>query len=298
MCRASLQLGEGGVNRAVRHLHSNDCAVKVLFAMFRTSFHALLFAIVFETVVSERFIQSWLNYDCDPTECRPRGESNKSSIDLIYSKISDTNSTNTIHHVWSTIGQTPGFFIVHTNSSKNIHIDWKALLNNKEKSVNFEPSSVVNTIGILFSKIYFWQDKKENGSFDKTNPSSIHAIDYNQLVWADIANYSPNIMYNKTSCEASFTLATNHSLYNGNITFKVRIVTQKQRYPVLPHLWIDNKTLYIEALIDGMQFNESKVRLAVELTLLTSGNQFKSNVKRSIDDENSPGVFQVFIISQ
>lgn len=154
-----------------------------------------------------------INPNCNQTNCKVNGTSDdESAINLVYIKSSGTNDS--LHYIWTTIGGAPGFLLIQTGPEDNVTINWTELLEaNPEKSITF-PTKPKNSIGLVISKFYFWDDTKQDGQYSPKNPTIV--VPWKDFIWQDTR---PDFHCDKDNCHSIFKLK--HEILNGTFSLDI-----------------------------------------------------------------------------
>lgn len=228
--------------------------------------------------VSNRVLSTTINPGCKLSEC-----TDNTTINLVYTKSVDANSTT--HSLWSTIGGAPGFFIVESGADGNLNVNWNDLMGeNVTGSVSI--GNVVNALGLVVTKVYFWNDTANTGVMD------INSNDTDTRSWSDfnVTDVRPNYSADKDSANAQFLLEDDSGL---NVTLNLYTSASEGRISESPRLSYTPSSFHLEVVLNGPVNDSLKnQRVGLEFVLLHR-SPFIIDHANSIDDEYSPGVFTV-----
>ncbi len=242
-----------------------------------------------------------ISYELNPN-CNEKCDKSKNAINLVH--ISSNGEKDMIHFLFGSMtGIPPTLLIVKTKPNTNLLIDWTKLIQQKDVSnaINFS-SEPINSIGLQISRLYFFNDINKTGSYDDIN-YPILEVDWNDFIWKSAKDL---ISSNGNSIKVSFTQENGHNFYNGTINLELRVYANDGRNDDLPHLAFTQLSSSLEISVNDVQtqnvlhFNDTnRPRLMSHLLLVNEGIRTQQIDKferiTSIDDEYTPGVFDVII---
>lgn len=194
--------------------------------------------------------------------------------DLVYTHSTDNDTS--IHFISSTLGGFPGFFITRTATPTILQINWDSLLNNCSDSFNL-PSIPDDSIGVLLLSFF--------------------NIDHKDIHWTLDKNGSINC--DSSTCKFGYTSSEQSSL-NETISISLEMKNKQSSFEDLPHLLFSPSSMHIDLQITNLDKSQMNKSDGIKLLVFSSFNEYKETLERTIDDENSPGVFtkRTFLFSQ
>lgn len=235
-----------------------------------------------------------LNPGCPKDQCQP----SKKASDLNIYHVTSSEIRNKIkygedlHFVLSTYGGSPAFFIARTKNDSKEFFDWTKLKNNEPDSISFvRPDTKPDkqdTVGVLISRLFKWVDSDDSGAF-KPGVSMEEDIDLNSLHWdsAKVLDQS------KSNLHIEYNLK--ESVSGGTITVRLMVTSTLKKYVDNPSLLFTSRSVHCQLVVNGFQDllpHNTTARLGMELTLVTTGQDYKLIPLSDIDDEYSPGIFK------
>lgn len=210
---------------------------------------------------------------------------------MVYTKASGPN--NTLHYIWSTIGGAPGFMVVDTEPYQNLTVNWEQLSNQSATNrISFGNPKPRNSVGVIVSSIFFWDDTHDDGVFNKS-ADTISRLDWGTFVLTDITNSTMGS--NSQESKATFLLINSDNL---TISFDVSTQTTAGRAEKLPHLLFTPESFHVEGIVSGeSNFTYKLLRMGMEVTVFHQTRGYSMSRQRSIDDEYTPGVFSKYTMS-
>ncbi|CAH2238805.1 jg7739 [Pararge aegeria aegeria] len=232
-------------------------------------------------VAHDRKISSVINPGC------PQCSDNTT---LVYVKCE--GASDTIHQIWDFTRGIPTVIFAVAGLNSTLTITWVL-----EDPKTFELSEAPSySFAVALDKLYEYNDLDDNGHYDPKLPHHIYDLDH--LTWH--RNES-----NITDKEAMVRLYAN--LYNentadfGTIWIKLDLLPYKDYAAELPHLiHTANSTLFDVSLANlsrSCGYNASRYALRLLLASTDAASQtMHLTVRKSLDDEHTPGVFEVIEI--
>ncbi|XP_078697803.1 glycosylated lysosomal membrane protein A-like isoform X1 [Branchiostoma floridae x Branchiostoma belcheri] len=247
-----------------------------------------------------RQVSMHYNPGCNITECQSSSNDNNSHSNLVH--VLARGNRDSIHYVWSTIGA-PTVLMVHTTSKESkLTVNWEKLLRTTKGGISgaitVEPSNAVDfSMAVIFNKIWEYEDLHDRSELPEDDTGMFEAYDLAQMRWDDF-----NVTINATSLTGNFTGTTTQSdmeslFQNGSISFKIHAFNTDDRSADLPHLQYTSNQTQFDFTIDSVEPRGNMSRYAMELTFITEdkkGMHVDLKKLQSIDDEYTPGVFQLF----
>ncbi|CAH1254631.1 GLMP [Branchiostoma lanceolatum] len=268
-------------------------------------FSLALFVFISLVVGNETFsrqVSMHYNPGCNITECQsfPPSNNNDTHNNLVH--VLARGHRDSLHYVWSTIGA-PTVLVVHTTSKDSeLRVDWERLLRATNRSISgaitFEPSNAVDfSMAVIFNKIWEYEDLHDKSELPEDDAEMFEPYDLAKMRWDDF-----NMTMNATGLTGNFTGATTQqdmeSLFqNGSISFKIHAFKTDDRSTDLPHLQYTSNQTQFDFTIDSVEPRGNMSRYAMEVMLITEdkrGTHVDLKKLQSIDDEYTPGVFELF----
>lgn len=205
--------------------------------------------------------------------------------------------------------------VITTSSSQEsrLLIDWESILNVKKDTnqlsngTNPQPPHQPTTgfhfdvtpdasIGLLVEKVIIFDDINKDGAFTPDKPRV--EIDWGQIVW-DLASKTT---YHKDDFLKTFLrMKTNHKYLNGNLLIKLAIPRdyKADRQKEVPHLKLNNHSISIVVMVDGMQappeFKHPRLAMTFVVVVQSPYDEMSldTDSESLISDEYTPGVFRI-----
>jgi hypothetical protein len=237
-----------------------------------------------------------ISYKLNPN-CGEECDKLKNTTNLVH--ISSNGEKDMIHFVFGSMsGIPPTLLIVKTIPNTNLLINWTKLIQRKDVSnaISFT-SDPINSIGLQISRLFFFDDINKTGSYNQNYP--ILEVDWNQTFWKSAKDF---ISSDSNSIKVSFS----YGLCNGTINLDLRVYANDGRSDDLPHLAFTQLSSSLEINVNDVQTQNGfhsndthRPRLMSHLLLVSEGTRTQQIDKferiTSIDDEYTPGVFDVII---
>ncbi|XP_015586075.1 glycosylated lysosomal membrane protein isoform X2 [Cephus cinctus] len=184
-----------------------------------------------------------------------------------------------------------------TSRSAELEIKWEEYVLGKSKSLRFTETPHY-TFGIVLRKIYEFNDINDTGLIDTVDASNINILHprsfrwdrtffskTNELVELHMEGHDYNNAEDKISRRGKIKL-----LFNGFCSLNHSHIT--------PHMLHSENSTQIDLIIDHLQTNTSflQSRFAIEVLLVSEGNSNSTMIidgKKTLDDEHTPGIFEV-----
>ncbi|CAO1411760.1 unnamed protein product [Diamesa serratosioi] len=207
------------------------------------------------------------------------------NLTLVYVKASAKNDI--LHYLWDFTG-VPGIMLAKTSKNSNLSIHWDKLMAGDIGAVNFTiPPSYV--FGMVINKIYLFDDTKNTGLI--SDSTDIVTLDYQEFKWE---------RSNLTEYPKRVELIMNAEHLNGSFSIKLAAFTSANHGDDLPHLLHSAQSMQSDFVINRMNVSSYKFsspRFAIQLLLFSSEKEetgnFTINNRRNLDDEFTPGIFEV-----
>ncbi|XP_014472999.1 PREDICTED: glycosylated lysosomal membrane protein-like [Dinoponera quadriceps] len=252
------------------------------------TFCLLLVALANPGCSTRRTLRSWMNPGCDE-HCQRR------NVTTLYLRADGANDT--LHYLWDfTVGR-PSVLLALTPASAWLNISWPDYLDRREYSVFFSEPPVY-TFGVIVNKIIEFNDVNDTALIDTADVASTNVLYPEYFDWR-LASLSKNdeFVYLDMEGNSYHDTAKNISRY-GSIKLSLRGFCTFDHADMVPHMLHTENSTQVDIVLDGVQTNEtfSKSRFAIELLVVGNGDPeipMFVDPKKSLDDEHTPGIFEV-----
>ncbi|CAL4164455.1 unnamed protein product, partial [Meganyctiphanes norvegica] len=205
-----------------------------------------------------------------------------------------------IHHLWGFVGA-PTFIIVKTKPNTQLHVNWTSLQDGLDKSIHFTPTPLY-VFGMALPNVILFNDVDDSGTFG--NDSSIQEIipmmDFSWELAKGLTNTSRRV-----EIKAETNQFKDQVLNNSKITIQLSCTGEEGRSKHLPHLLETSTSSQMDIILDHFildinsskeSFNYDHARWAFDIIFFTNNpklEEFKIKSSKSLDDENTPGIFDM-----
>ncbi|XP_034833494.1 glycosylated lysosomal membrane protein B-like [Maniola hyperantus] len=240
-----------------------------------------IIALLSFAVAQDRKITPQLNPGC---------RSCNDNTTLVYVKCQ--GPSDTIHQIWDFTRKLPTVMIAVASFNSTLNIIWGGTV-----PVRFDISPPPSySFATALDKLYEYDDLDDNGHFDPKFPHHDHKLDH--LVWH---------LNNSRLTEKDAMVQVYATLHNerdgeyGTVGIKLDLLPYKDYATELPHLiHTANSTLFDISLVNlttTSGYNASRYALHLVLASTDSVTQtMHYTLRKSLDDEHTPGVFEVIEI--
>ncbi|KAL1117955.1 hypothetical protein AAG570_004266 [Ranatra chinensis] len=253
--------------------------------IMRRLLDAVLFLCCFAGVITlERKMSTTLNPGCGPT-CDDTGTV------VVYTRAEGL--ADVVHHLWSTVGGRPTFMVAVTPNPSQLSIDWERFIEDHAPpgSITFEPQLPTTVFAFVIDKLIEFTDVNNTGRMDEMR-SDVRISRLDMLEWtlATLDNSS-------TSFEGRFKPKGTPGL----VTIKLNAFGEEGHGDLLPHLYHSSNSSQVDIVLDSVpnsfhgEPHAHTRRLALKLVAAAAPAHSPVRIvaRRSLDDEHSPGVFEV-----
>lgn len=248
------------------------------------------------SVVKYGTILVFLNFcipGCDGTErklnlIRTGCPTNSTAKNVVY--VTAEGISDTIHHIWSSIGSFTIFNALTSTTSK-MTIDCDQLVSGKLDAIKFTEEPRESLMALL-TKLYEFNDTNDKVDLPNSgDPKVIKQYEFRNFTWDNVTVK----LTDSSSIEVMFNLShqENETIGTDAIQLHISAYGNEKRFDMLPRLIHTSNSVQLEVIVDHALLNYESSRFAIEIKLLglkANGNLSKSSTK-SIDDEYTPGVF-------
>jgi len=191
--------------------------------------------------------------------------------------------------VWSFIDSfAPAVFVFETDNKAKFIVEWENIKKN-ESSLQFENGSIYNSFAMELSNLYF---------INATNNVRIYSLPLEAIKW----QYQDSSSLPGT---VSITFSsTEKSPINGTVSLSLSVFNQAGRGDSIPRLQYTESSNLFEVTLNNIHFTISdnksaQAQLVSDLTFAFEGEDVATTLHESvsIDDEYTPGVFEVYIFT-
>ncbi|XP_070500879.1 glycosylated lysosomal membrane protein B-like [Chironomus tepperi] len=207
---------------------------------------------------------------------------------LVHVTADSNTGGNTLHYLFDLIGK-PSVLIAKTPVNTSLNINWTQISDNSN-CVKFsnDPEYVVSTV---IDKIVLFNDT--DGTSNYSDPNNTVAIKFDPLAikW-DLVNLTES-NGKKVMLEVNAT-----NINNGSFSLRFTAFGFQDHNEDLPKLLHTSDSMQIDIIASKIHSNYSSPRIAMELLMVSSENKsegaYKMNRIRNLDDEFTPGIFDVY----
>ncbi|XP_021706130.1 glycosylated lysosomal membrane protein [Aedes aegypti] len=224
----------------------------------------------------ERKLTARLNPDCPEDVCA--GEGN--ALTLIH--IRADSDLDTIHYVWDFTGK-PTILVALTRKNASLKINWYDLLDAKPSSVQFSETPIYTFMTVI-NRIFQFDDPEDKGMLGENATLFVydpHEFSYNRtLLW-----------FNEKDVIAALNA-------NNDFLFKLNAFSTRDHGMDFPHLLHTSNSTQVDIVFNNVSTKFDRPRFAMELLFVVSeqavsGTDFQITKRRSLDDEHTPGIFEI-----
>ncbi|XP_064112960.1 glycosylated lysosomal membrane protein A-like [Macrobrachium nipponense] len=230
----------------------------------------------------------------------------------------DGNNMTTLHHLWGAVGA-PTMMVAVTDLNATLRISWNNLINGTAGSVDFNDfDDVQYAFGFVIPNIILFDDVNDTGTIDNIPEEKLVSVPMSSFTWKLTETL------NATGQEQGVVFETvefnETPLANGTkISIKVTAYGEDGRSSALPHLIHTPNSGQIGIILDHLILNVtneasneegaapisgfSNPRWAMDLVFFSMEHRdsikkgFEYETVKSLDDEYSPGVFNIDMIT-
>ncbi|XP_076621100.1 glycosylated lysosomal membrane protein isoform X2 [Colletes latitarsis] len=236
---------------------------------------------------TQRSLRSWLNPDCG-TLCKKR------NLTTLYLRADGPNDT--LHYLWD-FGGNPSILLALTPPSASINITWEDFIEKKKNSILFSEKPIY-TFGIVINKIIEFNDLNDTGLVDITNIVNTNILHPMFFQWKLKALLTNNEFITLDMEGSYYNDASTNISRHGTLKLSLKGFCSLDHSEVMPHMLHSENSTQVDIILDNLQTNKSfsNSRFAIELLVVGEGNPdipMFVNPKKSLDDEHTPGIFEV-----
>ncbi|XP_071554636.1 glycosylated lysosomal membrane protein [Temnothorax nylanderi] len=236
---------------------------------------------------TRRTLRSWVNPGCDE-RCRER------NVTTLYLRADGPNDT--LHYLWDFVG-TPSVLLALTPPSAWLNITWDDYLARRENSLSFSEKPAYS-FGIIINKIIEFNDVNDTALIDTADVTNTNFLRTEYFNWRRVSlSQKSEFVYLDMEGNSYHDTAKNISRY-GSIKLSLRGFCTIDHSDMVPHMLHTENSTQVDIILDHIQTNQtfSNSRFAIELLAVGGGDPeipLFVDPKKSLDDEHTPGIFEV-----
>lgn len=224
----------------------------------------------------ERTLTASLNPGCPEYICS--GDS--AGITLIH--IRADSAVDTIHYVWDFTGK-PTILVALTRKNATLDINWEDFFQARPQSVKFSEQPRYTFMTVI-NRIFQFDDPEDKGMMGEN--ATLFAYDPHEFA------YNRSLLwFNKKDVIVSLNA-------NNTFLFTLNAFSTRDHGMDYPHLLHTSNSTQIDIVFNNVSTKFDRPRFAVELLFVVSeqavsGTDFEIIKRRSLDDEHTPGIFEI-----
>ncbi|KAJ9584542.1 hypothetical protein L9F63_021113, partial [Diploptera punctata] len=246
------------------------------------------------TAYSNEFIRklsTYYNPGCTGTSC--------GLFKVVYVRADGSNDS--LHHLWD-FTHKPSVFMAATSLNSNLNISWSKCNEGSHGCITFTQPPTYS-FGIVLDKLWEYNDVNDTGLLNRHNKSKnyVHALHLENFNWT-LSNISCTSncgeLVDLKATAVKYISRDGVGVLAGKITFMLNAFGFQDHSMELPRLLHSANSTQVDLVIETLKTNSSftNSRYAIDVILASNDNASSTVVlesKKSLDDENSPGVFTV-----
>ncbi|XP_071645589.1 glycosylated lysosomal membrane protein [Temnothorax longispinosus] len=236
---------------------------------------------------TRRTLRSWVNPGCDE-QCRER------NVTTLYLRADGPNDT--LHYLWDFVG-TPSVLLALTPPSAWLNITWDDYLARRGNSLSFSEKPAYS-FGIIINKIIEFNDVNDTALINTADVTNTNVLRTEYFNWRRVSlSQKSEFVYLDMEGNSYHDTAKNISRY-GSIKLSLRGFCTIDHSDMVPHMLHTENSTQVDIILDHIQTNRtfSNSRFAIELLAVGGGDPeipLFVDPKKSLDDEHTPGIFEV-----
>ncbi|KAG4065124.1 hypothetical protein HA402_007521 [Bradysia odoriphaga] len=241
-----------------------------------------------------RTLTAQLNPDCPPEICY---NNDPNIITVVH--ISSDGQHDTLHYVWDFTGK-PSVLIALTSPNTNLTINWRNFMDNKQESSIEFSTKPIYTSTVVLNRLWQFNDAEDTGTFSNgVNSSEINVYDTRNITWT-------RNQFHKSVHEVEVTVTGDNSDFfgDGRVSLNLKCFASVDHGVDFPHLLHSENSTEFDLVLDGLRVNSSfpRARFAAEFVIVSEETKYKNqsltvHSKKSLDDEHTPGIFEIVEIA-
>jgi hypothetical protein len=184
-----------------------------------------------------------------------------------------------LHYLWDFFGR-PSVLVALTDRSDNLTIDWEKFLTD-QKAISFSKEPYYTFVTVL-NRIWLFDDPTDSGSIEQSK--DVIELDPHEFNWQRT---------NFIDTPDKTVLQINSE---GKFMFTLKAFSSKDHGEVYPHLLHTANATQMDYVFKNISTPYKNPRLGMEFVLVASekrNGNFTVNMRKSLDDEHTPGIFEV-----
>ncbi|XP_031845138.1 glycosylated lysosomal membrane protein [Nomia melanderi] len=236
---------------------------------------------------TQRTLRSWVNPDCGEL-CKD------TNLTTVYLRADGLNDT--LHYLWD-FGGNPSVLLALTSSSASLNINWEDFLARKKYSINFTETPVY-TFGVIINKIIEFNDINDTALININNVINTSVLYPMFFQWERKILLQDNEFVSLEMEGNTYNDILTNTSRHGTMKLSLRGFCTLDHSEIMPHMLHTENSTQVDIILDHVQTNNnfSHSRFAIELLVVGGGDPeipMFINPKKSLDDEHTPGVFEV-----
>lgn len=203
---------------------------------------------------------------------------------------------DTLHYLWD-FGGKPSIFMALTSPFAELDVACDDFIQRKYNSVAFSEEPTYN-IGIIINRIIEFNDVNDTAVVNIANVTNINVLRPDLFRWS---RKSLSVIDDSVGLDMegnSYNDTAKNITRYGSIKLSLRGFCFLDHTVTTPHMLHTENSTQVDFVFDNIQMNEtfSNSRFAIELLIVGGGNPDKLMImdrKKSVDDEHTPGLFEV-----
>ncbi|OXU26891.1 hypothetical protein TSAR_015188 [Trichomalopsis sarcophagae] len=250
----------------------------------------VLLAIVGSSNCLERTLEYAFNEDCKEL-CK------HTKVRIAHVRAVGPNDT--LHYLWD-FTENPTILIAVTSHTAKLQIDWKKYLSRTPNSLDFTEKPLY-TFGVAIERILEFNDFYNTSRIDEVNDKNITEINFENFQWHhENMTKHDNLVQFYTYADSYKDQYNN--VRSGNISFLMHGFGTVNHSNITPRMLHSENATQVDIVFDHLQVRKDflRSRLALEFLVVSEiSPNFTLNVdtKRKLDDEFTPGIFEVMDLS-
>jgi hypothetical protein len=207
---------------------------------------------------------------------------------LVHVTADSNTGGSTLHYLFDLIGK-PSVLIAKTPKDTSLNVNW-TLISGNSNCVKFskDPEYVFSTV---IDNIVLFNDTDGTSNYSDPNNTDVIKFDPLHIKW-DIVNLTES-NGKKVMLEVNAT-----HVHNGSFSLRFTAFGFQDHNEDLPKLLHTSDSMQIDIIASKIRSNYSSPRIAMELLMVSSEDKsegaYKMNRIRNLDDEFTPGIFDVY----
>ncbi|CAL7939342.1 unnamed protein product [Xylocopa violacea] len=236
---------------------------------------------------TQRTLRSWVNPDCG-TICKDK------NVTTVYLRADGPNDT--LHYLWDFDGN-PSILLALTSSSAYLNISWEDFLLKEKNSIMFTEEPIY-TFGVVLNKIIEFNDINDTAIINIANIMNTNILHPMFFQW-ERKTLMQNNEFVTLNVEGSYYNDTAMNISrHGSVKLSLRGFCSLDHSEIMPHMLHTENSTQVDIILDNIQTNKTfnNSRFAIELLVVGEANPdipMFINPKKSLDDEHTPGIFEV-----